>query len=93
MPRPMNATLRSNCAARSTDLHPVDARRERGDDQLAGRAGEDFLERVDDLELGSGEAAPVDVRAVGKEREHALRSELGKPVHVEVLPVDRRLVD
>ena len=33
------------------DLHPVDARREHRDDDLALRAGEDLLERVDDFEL------------------------------------------
>ena len=58
------------------DLHPVDARREGGDDQPAGRAGEDLLERVDDLELRAGEAAAIDVRAVGEQRQHALGAEL-----------------
>ena len=53
------------------DLHAVDARRERRDDQPAGRAGEDLLERVDDLELRAGEAAAIDVRAVRKQRQHA----------------------
>ena len=53
------------------DLHPVDARRERRDDQLAGRAGEDLLERLDDLELRAGEAAAIDVGAVGEQRQHA----------------------
>src|SRR5204863_9396173 len=60
------------------DLHPVDARRERRDDQPAGRAREDLLEGLDDLQLGSREAAPIDVRAVGEEREHAVRAELDR---------------
>ena len=75
------------------DLHPVDAGREGGDDQLAGRAREDFLERVNHLALGSGEAAPIDVRAVGEQREHALAAELREAMHVEVLAVERCLVD
>jgi len=75
------------------DLHPVDARRERRDDQLARGAREDLLERFDDLELGPGEAAAIDVRAVGKQREHAGGAELREAVHVEVLAVDRRLID
>ena len=44
-------------------------------------------------QLGAGEAAPIDVRAVGKQRQHALRAELGEPMEVEVLAVDRRLID
>ncbi len=36
---------------------------------------------------------PIDVGAVGEEREHALGAELGEAVQVEVLAVDRRLVD
>jgi hypothetical protein len=75
------------------DLHPVDARRERRDDQLAAGAGEDFLEGFHDLELGAGEAAAIDVGAVGEQRQHAGGAELGEPVDVEVLAVNRRLVD
>ena len=75
------------------DLHAVDARRERGHDQLAGRAREHFLECVDHLALGAGEAAAVDVGAVGEQREHALAAELGEAVHVEMLAVERRLID
>src|SRR5882672_65103 len=75
------------------DLHPVDARRKRRHDQLAGRAREDLLERLDDLQLRSGEAAAIDVRAVGEQRQHAGAAELGEPVHVEVLAVDRGLID
>ena len=56
-------------------------------------AREDLLERVDDLALRAGEAAAIDVRAVGEQREHALGAELGEAVQVEVLAVDRRLVD
>ena len=36
---------------------------------------------------------PIDVRAVGEQREHAGGPELGEPVEVEVLAVERRLVD
>ena len=43
--------------------------------------------------LRAGEAAPVDVRAVGEERQHALGAELREPMDVEVLAVERRLVD
>ena len=74
-------------------LHAVDARGERGDDELAGRGGEQLFEGVDDLDLGAGEAAAIDVRAVGEEREHALRPQLGESMQVEVLAVDRGLID
>ena len=46
-----------------------------------------------DLDLGAGEAAAIDVGAVGEQRQHALGAELGEAVQVEVLAVDRRLVD
>ena len=36
---------------------------------------------------------PIDVRAVGEQREHAGGAELGEAVEVEVLAVERRLVD
>ncbi len=75
------------------DLHPVDARRERRDDNLAVRVGEDLFEGVGDLDFGAGEAAPVDVGAVGQQGEDARRAELRQPVHVDALAVDRRLVD
>ena len=39
------------------------------------------------------EPGPLDVRAVAEQHEHALRAELGEPVEVEVLAVERRLVD
>ena len=65
----------------------------RRDDQLALGAGEQLLEGVDDLDFGPGESLAVDVGAVGEQRQHALRAELGEPVQVEVLAVDRRLVD
>ena len=74
-------------------LHPVDARREGRDHELAVRAGEHFLEPLDDLDLGPGESLAIDVGAVRKERQHALRAELGEAVQVEVLAVERRLVD
>ena len=43
----------------------------------------------------SGPVKPraIDVGAVGEERQHALRAELGEAVQVEVLAVDRRLID
>ena len=63
------------------------------DHELALRAGEELLERVDDLDLGPGESLAIDVGAVGEERQHALRAELGEAVQVEVLAVDRRLID
>ncbi len=63
------------------------------DHQLALGAGENLLERLDDVDLGSGEALAIDVGAVGEERQHALGAELGEAVQVEVLAVDRRLVD
>jgi len=75
------------------DLHPVGARCERRDDQFSRRAREDLLERFDDLALRSGEPAAIDVRAVGEQREDTLGAELREAVHVEVLAVDRRLVD
>ena len=60
--------------------------------QPAGRAREDLLERVDDFDLGSRPATPIDVGAVGKERQHALCAKRREPVEVEVLAVERRLV-
>ena len=48
---------------------------------------------VDDLDLRTGEALAIDVGAVGEQRQHALGAELGEAVQVEVLAVDRRLVD
>ena len=46
-----------------------------------------------DFGFGPGEALAIDVGAVGEQRQHALRAELGEAVQVEVLAVDRRLVD
>ncbi len=74
-------------------LHPVQARREQRDDDLPLGRGEDLLERVDDLQLRAGVARPVDVRAVAEERQHAPRAQLGEPVEIHVLAVERRLVD
>ena len=94
MPRPTNATLRSNCTARSTRIcMPIDARRERRDDELALGAGEDLLEGVFDVELRSGVAAPIDVRAVAEHRQHALGAQLREAVQVERLAAERRLID
>src|SRR5439155_27049431 len=75
------------------NLHPVDAGGERRDDQPPGGAREDFLEGLDDIDLRSGEAPPVDVGAVGEERKHVRGAQLREAVDVEVLAVDRRLVD
>ena len=86
--------MRPNWCARSHhDLHAVDARRKRGDHELPGRRREDLLERVLDLELGTGEPFAIDVRAVAKQRQHARAAELRESMHVEVLAVDRRLID
>ena len=75
------------------NLHPVDARGKGGDHQLAVCAGEDLLERLDDLDFGTREAASIDIRAVREQREHALAAQLGEAMEIEVLTVDRRLVD
>ena len=75
------------------DLHPIDARRERRHDDAARRAREDLLECVHDFAFRAGEPPAVDVGAVGEERQHALRAEFGEAMHVEMLAVDRRLVD
>src|SRR5688572_26481551 len=75
------------------DLHPVEARRERRDDDLAFGAREDLLERVLDVGFRSGIAAAIDVGAVAEHRQHAFRSELREPVQIECLAVDRSLID
>ncbi len=75
------------------NLHPVHARRERRHEQLARGRREHFLERVLDFQLRPREAAAVDVRAVAEQRQHAGAAEFGKSVHVEMLSVDRRLID
>ena len=75
------------------DLHSVQARRERAHDQLALGAGEELLEGVDDLALGTGEPAPIDVRAVAEQRQHALGSQLREAGQVEGFAVERRLID
>ncbi len=64
-----------------------------GDDQFPVRAGEHFLEAVHDVEFRTSKAGPIDVRAVREQGQHALRADLGEPVKVEILAVDRRLVD
>ena len=70
IPRPTNATLPIELRREIHDyLHPVDARRERGDDDLASGAGENLLERVDDIDLGSAEPLALDVRAVAEQHE------------------------
>ena len=74
-------------------LQPVDARRERRHEHAPGGAAEDLLEAGDDVAFRAREAAPVGVRAVREQRQHALSAELGEPVQVDGLPVERRLVD
>ncbi len=74
-------------------LHAIDARRKGRDDQAAVRRREDLFEGVDDVDLRSGEAAAIDVGAIRKEREHASRAELREARDVEMLAVERRLVD
>ena len=76
------------------DLHPVDARRERRDDQPAGRAREDLLERVDDF------ASPDPVKPrrsmlvlSANSASTPCAPSSREAVHVEVLAVDRRLID
>ena len=57
-------------------------------------AREDLLEGVDDLELRAGEAAAIDVGAVGEAAPaRPADAELREAVHVEVLAVERRLID
>src|SRR5262245_37158045 len=75
------------------DLHPVDARRKRRDDNLPFGAGEDLLERILDVHLRTGIAAAVDVRAVAEQREHALGAALADAMQVERLAGKRRLID
>ena len=75
------------------NLHPVDARREHRDDDLALRAGEDLLEGVDDFQLRAAEPAPLDVGAVGEQHVHAGGAELRDAVKIDVLAVERRLID
>ena len=75
------------------DLQPVEARRERRDDDLAFGAGEDLLEGVFDIGFRSGVAAAIDVGAVAEHRQHAFRAELREAVQVEGLAVERRLID
>jgi hypothetical protein len=94
MPRPTKATFALELRRQvDDDLHAVDARGERRDDDHAGRAREDLLERVDDVDLRSGEALAIDVGAVAEQRQHALAAELGEAMEVEELSVERRLVD
>src|SRR5262249_41762072 len=61
--------------------------------QPPGGAREDLFEGFDNLQLRPGEPAAIDVRAVGEERHHALGAELRQTMDVEMLAVDRRLVD
>ena len=75
------------------DLHPIDARREGGDDDLAVCVGEDLLEGIGYVDFGSRETAAVDVGAVGQQCQNTRRAELSQPVHVDALAVDRGLVD
>ncbi len=75
------------------NLHPVDARRERGDDQLAAHIREDFLEGVDHVQIRPREPASIDIGAVAEQREYPRAPELGEAMKIEVLAVDGRLID
>ena len=75
------------------DLHAVDARGKHRHDDLAGRGREDLLEAVDDVAFRSGDAGPIDVGAVGKQREHALLAQFGQARQVRRLAVERRVID
>ena len=74
-------------------LQSIDACGEGRDDDLAGRAAEHFFKTFDHVALGAGKAAAIRVRAVGEKREHAGRAELGEPMQIERLSVERRLID
>ncbi len=75
------------------DLHPVDARRERRHDDLALRAREDLFEAIDDVQFGTADTRALDVGAVGEQHQDARGAELGEPVKIDVLAVERRLID
>ena len=75
------------------ELHAVDARRERGDHDLARRRREDLVEGVDDVGLRPGHAAAVDVGAVGEQRQDPGGAQLGQPPQIGRLVIERRVVD
>ena len=60
--------------------------REHRDDDLALGTGENLFEPFGDIDFRSGESSAIDVRAVGQEREHPFRAQLGKPVNVDGSP-------
>ena len=64
-----------------------------GHQQFSACGRENFFECVLDLDLRFREAFAIDVRAVSEQRQHARTAELSEAVDVEVLPVDRRLID
>ena len=70
-------------------LDPVDVRGEGGQDDAAGGAAEPLGQRAPDLGLGGRGPGPVDVRRVGHQAEDAPLPELGEPVIVGALAVDR----
>jgi hypothetical protein len=74
-------------------LHPVDARRKKRDHELAVGAGEQLFEGVDHFDLGTGKPGPIHVGAVGEERQHTPGAELREPMEIEMLAVDRGLID
>ena len=94
MPRPTNATLRSNCAARSATI----CSRYRLDENVATTILPSVLVKISSKPsstsiLRAGVAAAIDVGAVAEHRQHALGAQLREAVQVERLAVHRRLVD
>ena len=74
-------------------LDPVDVGGEGGEDDAARGSAEALGERSADLALGRRRARPVDVRGVGHEAEHPALAQLGEPVVVGALAVDRARVE
>ena len=60
---------------------------------LPSRVREDLLEPVGHVDFRAGEASPIDVGAVGEQRQHAGGAKLRQPVKVDDLAVERRLID
>ena len=94
IPRPTKATWRSNCRGQVDEhLHAVEARGERGDDELALGAGEQLLEGVLDVGLRAGEAAAIDVGAVDNSASTPSAPSCAKRGRSNGLAVERGVVD